>query len=274
MSKKMRLYFAVVMSTVILVFAYWNFGRAPRIVHNFNQDWEFHLGDIGVGDFASLEFEKISMPHEFTKNDVGVYRKEFDVSASWEGRSVVLDFSKHSGNVDFWINGAKANPNMSSGAGFEIELSPYLRYGEVNAIAMRLGKDAKVKTSAGIDGPVSLVVKNKLSIVRNGINISVSNEDNLSKIFARVRIINKLTTREVVSVHFKLKDSQGKNVAERELKTGIDGGALAMLSLEMKVENPIISTNQTPKYYTLQVSITKGQKVLDELSSKFEITKK
>ena len=214
------------------------------------------------------------MPHEFTKNDVGVYRKEFDVSSSWEGKSVVLDFSRHSGNVDFWINGAKANPSMSSGAGFEVELTPYLRYGEVNAIALRLGKDAKIKTSAGIDGDVSLIVKNKLSIARNGINISVSNEDNLAKIFARVRLVNKLTSREVVSVHFKLKDFQGNNVAERDLKTGVDGGALAMISLEMKVENPIISTTQAPKQYTLQVSITKGQKVLDELSSKFEITKK
>ena len=270
----MRLYFAVVMSVVILVFAYWNFGRAPRTMHDFNQDWEFHLGDIGAGDFASLEFEKISLPHEFTKNDVGVYRKEFDVSSSWEGKSVVLDFSRHSGNVDFWINGAKANPSMSSGAGFEVELTPYLRYGEVNAIALRLGKDAKIKTSAGIDGDVSLIVKNKLSIARNGINISVSNEDNLAKIFARVRLVNKLTSREVVSLHFKLKDFQGNNVAERDLKTGVDGGALAMISLEMKVENPIISTTQAPKQYTLQVSITKGQKVLDELSSKFEITKK
>lgn len=274
MSKKMRLYFAVVMSAVILVFAYWNFGRASRIVHNFNQDWEFHLGDIVGSDFASLEFEKISLPHEFTKDDAGVYRKEFDVPSSWDGKLVVLDFSKHSGHIDFWVNGAKANPTSSSYSGFEIALSPYLRYGEVNAVAMRVGKDAKFKMSTGINGDVSLIVKNRLSIARNGIDVSVSSEgDKLAKVFARVRIASKLTTREIVSVYFKIKDCEGNTVAKRELKTGVDGGALAMLSLEMKIDSPILSTKESSKPYSLQVSITKGHQVFDELTKNFEITK-
>lgn len=257
------------MSVVILVFAYCNFGRSARSIIDFNKDWEFHLGDIKDGDFAELEFQKVLFPHEFSDNEVGVYRKEFDVPASWEGKLVVLDFSKVLGNVDFWINGAKANTAFSK-SGFEVELSPYLRYGEVNAVAMRLGRDSKIMTSAGIDGTACVIVKNKLSIPRNGVDMSVSEvSDNFAKVAVKARIASKLTSREVVSVYFKIKNSDGKTVAERELKTGIDGGALAMLSLEMKVDSPL-----SKKPYTLQVSVAKGHSVLDEVVQTFAIVKK
>ena len=268
MSKKMRLYFAVVMSAVILVFAYWNFGRATRSVVDFNSDWEFHLGDIKDGEMGDLQFQKVALPHEFSGSDVGVYRKEFDVPSSWEGKLVVVDFAKSSGKIDFWINGAKANAIFSK-SGFEVDITPYLRYGEVNAVAMRVGKDAVVMASTGIEGNANIIVKNKVSIARNGVDVSVAKgTDNLAKVAIRTRIANKLTSREIINVFFEIKDANGKTVAEKELKTGIDGGALAMLSLELKID---LAQAVEPKPYTLQVSIAKGHSVLDEVVQSFEI---
>ena len=73
---------------------------------------------------------------------------------------------------------------------------------------------------------------------------------------------------EIINVFFEIKDANGKTVAEKELKTAIDGGALAMLSLELKVG---LAQTVEPKPYTLQVSIAKGHSVLDEVVQSFEI---
>lgn len=91
-------------------------------------------------------------------NASGFYRVQFDVPKSWEGRVVKVNFDGVQNGAEIWINGKPAkvdepswgreNYHESGWTAFQIELTPHVKFGEKNLLALRVTKNTR---SADLD---------------------------------------------------------------------------------------------------------------------------
>ncbi len=82
------------------------------------------------------EFDK-NPPFVPADNEVGIYRKTFEVPDEWKGRRVFICFPAVSSASYFWINGEFVAYNQDSKTEINIEITDYLRKGE-NLIAAQV----------------------------------------------------------------------------------------------------------------------------------------
>jgi beta-galactosidase len=70
-------------------------------------------------------------------NDVGSYRRDFDVPADWSGRDIYLHIGAAGAAYYIWVNGQKVGYSEDSKLPSEFNLSPYVHTGK-NTIAIEL----------------------------------------------------------------------------------------------------------------------------------------
>ncbi len=75
------------------------------------------------------------IPHDL--NEVGSYRREFDVPAAWNGRDVFLQIGAAGAAYYVWVNGQKVGYSEDSKLPSEFDLTRYVRPGR-NTIAIEL----------------------------------------------------------------------------------------------------------------------------------------
>ena len=71
-------------------------------------------------------------------NHVGQYRHTFDIPAQWKGRKLVLTIGSATSNVRVWINGKEVGYSEDSKLQADFDISPYVRYGQTNMIALEV----------------------------------------------------------------------------------------------------------------------------------------
>ena len=91
-------------------------------------------------------------------NASGFYRLWFKVPASWKGRGVRLVFDGVQNGAEFWLNGnavsvdepswGRDNYHESGWTAFQVDLTPQVKFGEQNLLAVRVTKNTK---SADLD---------------------------------------------------------------------------------------------------------------------------
>jgi beta-galactosidase len=155
---------------------------APRERLSLDQGWLFHQGDVatppikghgasynsakagGVTGAAATDFDdsgwrRLDLPHDwaveggfdanenisqgYRRRGIGWYRRYFPLPVTDRGRHVELQFDAIATHSTVWVNGIVVNRNWSGYNGRNIDITPYLRYGEdVNTIAVRVDADA------------------------------------------------------------------------------------------------------------------------------------
>lgn len=86
-------------------------------------------------------------------NSSGFYRKEFEVPASWKGRLVRINFDGVQNGAEIWLNGkpvevtepswGRANYHEGGWVAFQADLTPQVKFGEKNLLAIRVTKNTK-----------------------------------------------------------------------------------------------------------------------------------
>jgi beta-galactosidase len=124
------------------------------------------------------------------------YRRTFDVSADWRTSAVRVEFEAvfHTANV--WINGQLAGEHRGKGyTAFRFDVTHLLRWGETNAIAVRLdnafnehmlprGRSSDWAHDGGIFRPVQILITPKVFVER----VDVEATPNLSSGDATIAI--------------------------------------------------------------------------------------
>jgi len=77
-----------------------------------------------------------------TYNPVGMYRKEVTIPAEWEGKDVFINFEGVSSAYYVYVNGEMVGYAEDSYTSVEFYLTPYLKAGETNLIAVKVFKFA------------------------------------------------------------------------------------------------------------------------------------
>jgi len=123
-----------------------------RRVYELNRRWLF--GGKAVAGAAAAEFDdtawrKITLPHSnmrlpwhsFDENSfqyVSVYRRHFRALPEWKGKRVFLDFAGAMTASTVTVNGHKFDEYKGGYTPFRFEITPHLKYGADNVIAVEL----------------------------------------------------------------------------------------------------------------------------------------
>jgi len=124
---------------------------ARRNTIPFDQNWKFHRGDPENAlevKFEDAAWDSVSLPHTWnTDTDPpqagyyrgpGWYRKTFRAPADWKAHRVFVRFGAASLVAQVFLNGIQIGEHKGGFAAFCFELTPYLRLGSANIIAVRV----------------------------------------------------------------------------------------------------------------------------------------
>ena len=158
-AKTRNLWYAVYINTrslsLVLALLMSSFGSI--ITHaqtiSLDGDWEIIYDDLDEGKsnkwFTDAGFEEnaskrtITVPscwEEFEKNfeGVGIYRKKFQVPASWEGRIVEIHFDAVNYFSELWLNDQVVGFHEGGYTPFSFRIDKLLKPGEENVLTMRV----------------------------------------------------------------------------------------------------------------------------------------
>jgi beta-galactosidase len=141
--------------------AHGQIGGAPPAVRQPDHPEAFHTLDYREdGTWRDLavpsnwEMSGVS-PATYNQPDnaIGLYRLSFEVPASWKGRIVKINFDGVQNGAELYLNGRSVNVdepgwgrcNYHEGGfdAFQVDLTPAVRFGQKNLLALRVTKNTK-----------------------------------------------------------------------------------------------------------------------------------
>ncbi|MBQ8723874.1 MAG: discoidin domain-containing protein, partial [Opitutales bacterium] len=208
-------------------------------------------------------------------NAVGWYRKEFDVPAEKSGKKFFLDFDGVMMMPQVYVNGELAGEWKYGYSSFRVDITPFLKFGEKNTIAVRaenLPNSTRWYPGAGIYRHVWLVEKNPTYIDYNGIWVktpeisAVEMRDGkryagTAKVTAETTVVKNLKDSNALKVLNEIK-KDGRVLAKAEG----ENSELALTDVELwDIENPAL--------YTLVTTVVADGKVIDRRETVFGVRK-
>ena len=254
----------------------------------FNGGWRFHLGEAPGADapaFDDSEWRPVILPHDwsiegpfdaewasatgFLPGGVGWYRKTFAAPDGFAaGQKVSLRFDGVYCNGEVWINGHFLGRRPSGFASFHYDLTPHLRPGGRNVVAVRVDHsqfgDARWYTGSGIYRPVHLVVTDPIHIKPWGVSVTTPIiSANLAQVQVEVTVRNDTGADAPVEVALSLRDPQGTVVAEGRASASVPPGGEGVAGDVLSVPGPRLWSPEQPALYTLRTEVRQGGAVVD-----------
>lgn len=221
--------------------------------------WELHgYGNpiyVNIGYAWRNQFEN-NPPHVPTENNnVGSYRKEIIIPASWKGKDIIAHFGSVTSNMYLWVNGKYVGYSEDSKLEAEFNLTPYLKPGQKNLIAFQVFRwcdgtyleDQDFFRYSGVGRDCYLYARDKKRI--EDIRVTPDLDNEYKNGFLNIALNLKGNGK----VNLILKDASGKEVASIQTTKG---------HATIEVENPHKWTAETPYLYTLYASLEGSKEVI------------
>lgn len=258
-------------------------------VDTFAFDWQFHHGDIELAEVDSYPWRKVQIPHDwsienppgeppffansedaydtgYARAGVGWYRKSFYVPESLSGKRLLVEFGGIYLNSDIYLNGVRVGGQHNGYISFVVELTPEIRFGERNTLAVRVdnnGRNSRWYSGSGIYRPVKLMVRNPVDfrhwgtrVVSSPSNSSSGNRD------ARISVTTEMDVRTKRDVEAKLSyrivDADGRVVARTERAWTPDLGE-QVVQQDILLKNVRLWSPESPYLYRLQQELVYGK---------------
>ena len=254
--------------------------------------WLFHLGDVvpplakghgmsyggakagNAGGAAATDYDdsgwrRLDLPHDwgvegpfdpsenasqgYRPRGIGWYRRYFNAPPSDRGRHVELQLDAVATHSQVWVNGIVVNRNWSGYNGRNIDITPYLRYGEdVNVIAVRVDADAQEGwwyEGAGIYRHSWLVKRDAVHIATDGVHADPVRKGDRWILPVTVAVESSAKAAHRAELEVTVLDPAGRQVAKA--RTPVQVGALdaSTARLELTMSKPTLWTLQRPALY-------------------------
>jgi beta-galactosidase len=291
----MRILYLIVISTLLLSCSTQNSKVRDKV--DFTQDWKFYLGDDSLAynqQYDDSGWRILDLPHDWSieadfsldnpatpgggalPGGIGWYRKEFTVDKSNIDKNIYIDFDGVYWNSKVWINGHLLGERPNGYVSFRYDLTPYLKAGEKNIIAVRVDNsqqpNSRWYTGSGIYRNVWLVAVNPVHIDHWGTFVttpSVSDKEAEIKIVTKVS--NTENTAQEVKVYSILVDATGREIAKTDGVINIDSRGIAEIEQQLTTDNPTLWSVENPYLYKIVSRVMQGDAVLDEYETPFGI---
>jgi beta-galactosidase len=264
-----------------------------RMRASFNKDWTFQKGELGTEfehDFDDSTWRKLDLPHDWAiegpfdqANDARTgglpiygtawYRKSFTIAATNKGSIITVEFDGVMNNAEIFVNGQKAGARPYGYIGFEVDLTPYIKFGDDNVIAVRVDPkelSARWYPGAGIYRNVYLNIKNQVSVAQYGTYITTPNITNeQAEIVINTTLENKTNKSGAYTLNTILLNSEGQEISSTE--SNIDLNSNTSIEDKLIVKNPILWDLDNPYLYTAKSVILKNGVPIDNYETTFGI---
>lgn len=266
--------------------------------HRFRMDfdWKFMLGDPPGAEKAAFDdstWRDLDVPHDwsiegpwakdnpsgsaggYASIGIGWYRKHLRLPLDFSGRRVLLDFDGVFNRSDVWVNGQKVGHNEYGYIGFQCDLTPWIRLGHDNVIAVRVDNLRQVSrwyTGSGIYRHVWLVVTAPLHVANWGTYVTTPQ---ISAAEAQVKIQITLRNDSDESRHTSLMtriaDPAGTLISSCESVLDVAPRSEVTVSQEVIVSHPQLWTLESPVLYRAVTEVREGDRLSDTYETPFGI---
>jgi beta-galactosidase len=266
-----------------------------RTTLNFNKDWKFFLGDVEEAKaeiFNDSKWRTLTLPHDWSiegkfdeKNPakpeggglptgIAWYRKVFIAPINYNEKTVSIEFDGVYKNSEVYLNGQLLGKRPYGYISFAYELNKYLKPGK-NTISVKvdnsLQPDSRWYSGSGIYRNVRLVTTGKIAIAQWGVEVDVVNiiSDNGPLINISTKINNKTLEPQKAYLQNEIYDYTGKLAVKSRLyplnmdKYGLD------LTTDLRINEAILWSIESPKQYKLITKIIQNDKVIDTKTTFF-----
>ena len=223
--------------------------------------------------------EWVMQGFEVEKGKEALYERTFNIPARWEGQRVKLRCNGIYSESRICINGKEVDSHLGGFTAFELDVTDFVQIGKTNKMAVYVRSESIADSTSS----ASQYAVHPLGGITRDLYLFALPETNLSmfhvatvfdsayvdaKLKTEVEITNEsATSKSGLSLHFVLKDAQGKEVALKQPTHSLQslaGGASEKVMLSFDVAHPQKWDTEHPYLYTLTCQLKDGKKVLHE----------
>ncbi len=210
------------------------------------------------------------------QNWVGCYRRSFEIPADWRGREIFLRFEGAGSAIEVWVNGQRAGYNEGGRASAEFDITDLVRRGS-NVVAVktyRLSNGAYLEDQdfwrlSGLYRDVLVWSTPRVHIRDFGVRTDLSADGSSADLWVEMTGTQYGDHQAAdggnrPDVTLELLDPSGASVAKKTLeRVPFTVGQPSRVHTEMRIEDPLAWTAETPNLYTLLISITSGAETIE-----------
>ena len=258
-------------------------------------DWRFFKGEAPGAEqaaFSDAAWRTLDLPHDWaiegpfdrkiSPHDGGLpffgvawYRKHFTVPASAKGKYFSVQFDGAMSNSTVWINGQKVGGRPYGYESFALDLTPHLKFGEENVLAVRLAPEdqsSRWYPGAGIYRNVWLNVTGSVRVAQWGTYITTpAVTDSSATVVIRTEVENKGVTEERVTLETAILDAAGKQAGRIANDVTIPAGGKQSVEAKIDVVSPHRWDLDTPYLYSATSTIRQNAQQSDRYVTEFGI---
>ena len=257
----------------------------------FNDGWQFRpkvTAFMELGGSSASSWADVLLPHDaliaterradvargetsgFFPGGAFEYKRTLHVGDELRGSQVILEFDGVYRDAAVFVNGNLAGQRAYGYSRFFVQIDPYLDFGADNEIRVecRAHLDSRWYTGAGIYRDVHLIVKNPAHIVHDGVRITtpdIDSERAVVEVAVEVENSGPVTTTLTLAARV-----QGTDAASSSPVTLLPG-TRATVRRRLYVSQPELWSPESPSLYAVDLTLTDGDQVVDEVSSTFGI---
>lgn len=290
---------------------------APRERLLMDFGWRFHLGnEWGIGQnlakagtgmgpasvaFSDASWRKVNLPHDwavelpfdpkadtahgfkpvgegFPQNDIGWYRRTFELPATDSGRRLWLEFDGAFRDYTVFVNGWFVGHHESGYTGVRYDITDVANCGGKNVVAVRVDAsqfEGWFYEGAGIYRHVWLVKTSPLAIAPDGVFVYSRFKNNTpggaDEIHLHTRLANTLSAPANAKVTWEIASPEGRVVATASQTGCIAAAATGELMQTANIEAPELWSPETPRLYRLVTTVESGGHIVDRIETEFGI---
>jgi len=212
---------------------------------------------------------------------IGWYRKYFTLPAEDSGKQIFLDFDGAMAYAQIWVNGSYVGTWPYGYNSFRMDLTPFLRFGKKNIVAVRLDTEkweSRWYPGAGIYRHVWMVTTNPVHVGHWGTYITTPE---ITEASASVKMEVTVDNQEKAPVkatvqtqifELDITNKPGLNVASFDKsEISIEPGKSSTTTIQATLKNPKRWDLLSPNRYVAQTTISIGGKVVDTYLTPFGI---
>lgn len=274
----------------------------PRIDVSFNNNWDFHLGDVSAAyskayTTDSSEWSKVTLPHDFSITQdfttsgtegesgnklggTGWYRKWFTIPEAFNERELILNFDGSYMNTYVYINGTLVCENHYGYNSFSVDITPYIAADGVTANLVAVKVVNEIPTSrwysgSGISRDVTLSMLSKTHVSQYGVCVTTPDVENgTGTAQAVIDLQNDSTADSKIYVSAEVTDSQGNSVSDKvtSQEITVSAGDASQVTLSPCADSFKLWSIEEVNLYKMHVTVSTdsaGTQIVDDYSVDF-----
>ncbi|HEX7506879.1 MAG TPA: glycoside hydrolase family 2 TIM barrel-domain containing protein, partial [Polyangia bacterium] len=290
-------------------------GPRERLLADFG--WRFHLGNewgtaqnlakagSGYGpaspEFSDASWRRVDLPHDwavelpfdrqadalhgfkalgdgFPQNNIGWYRRSFELPKSDAGRRIWLEFDGVFRDSTVFVNGWFVGRHESGYGSFRYDITDVVRVGGKNVVSVRVDasqSEGWFYEGAGIYRHVWLVKVSQLAVAPDGVFVHSRFKNNVpggaATIHLQTRLSNAGAKVADATVIWKIVGPDGKTAVQKRRAVKVDARGSLDLDETVRVEAPELWSPERPKLYRLVISVALAGKMTDQVATEFGV---